>query len=155
MIGIISDTHDNMPLISKAVDFFNERKVELVLHAGDFVSPFTSRVFKNLHMPLIGVFGNNDGDRVTLNGFFKGIAEIHPGWIRYEHSNKIIYLTHRPLPSCPEDCDLYVYGHTHEPVIKNGTPVVVNPGECAGWLSEKCTVALADLEKREAELIEL
>jgi len=33
-IGIISDTHDNLPQIKKAVEIFNREKVELVLHAG-------------------------------------------------------------------------------------------------------------------------
>ncbi len=47
-IGIISDTHDNLALIKKAVTFFNGEKVDLVLHAGDFVSPFTALEFKNL-----------------------------------------------------------------------------------------------------------
>jgi putative phosphoesterase len=37
MIGIISDTHDNLPAIKRAVDLFNEKNVDLVLHAGDFV----------------------------------------------------------------------------------------------------------------------
>ncbi|HCL90984.1 MAG TPA: YfcE family phosphodiesterase, partial [Candidatus Atribacteria bacterium] len=48
-IGIISDTHDNLPKIKKAVGIFNREKVELVLHAGDFVSPFTFLEFKNLN----------------------------------------------------------------------------------------------------------
>ncbi|MFH1416224.1 MAG: metallophosphoesterase [Elusimicrobiota bacterium] len=155
MIGIISDTHDNLPVISKAVDLFNERKVELVLHAGDFVSPFTVRAFKSLNAPMTGVFGNNDGDRETLIKFFEGVAEISAGWKKIELGDKKIILTHRPLPEVPQDCDLYIYGHTHEPVIENGSTIVVNPGECSGWLSGRCTVAIADLNKREAELIEL
>jgi predicted phosphodiesterase len=39
-IGIMSDTHDNMPQIKKAVRLFNERGVVHVIHAGDFTSPF-------------------------------------------------------------------------------------------------------------------
>jgi putative phosphoesterase len=103
-----------------------------------------------------GVFGNNDGDRITLNKFFKGIAEIMPGWIKIEHNGKIIYLTHRPLPAAPPDCDLYVFGHTHEPVVeKNEKSLIINPGECSGWLSHKSTVALVDLDNKEAELVEI
>jgi predicted phosphodiesterase len=41
LIGIISDTHDDMSIIRKAVDLFNEREVGYVLHAGDLISPFT------------------------------------------------------------------------------------------------------------------
>ncbi|MCD6495052.1 metallophosphoesterase family protein, partial [Candidatus Bipolaricaulota bacterium] len=38
-IGIISDTHDNMPKIAAAVRLFNEEHIDLVVHAGDFISP--------------------------------------------------------------------------------------------------------------------
>jgi len=38
IIGIISDTHDNLPEIEKAVKLFNQKKVGFVLHAGDFVA---------------------------------------------------------------------------------------------------------------------
>ena len=65
-IGIMSDTHDNLPLIRRAVDRMNEEEVDLVLHAGDFVSPFVIPALSDLEAPLIGVWGNNDGDRPHL-----------------------------------------------------------------------------------------
>ncbi len=39
LIGLMADTHDNIHLIDRAVERFNEEGVELVLHAGDYVSP--------------------------------------------------------------------------------------------------------------------
>ncbi len=66
LIGIMSDTHDNLPAIRKAVEFFNERNVDLVIHAGDYVAPFVARELKKLKAPLKGVFGNNDGERKGL-----------------------------------------------------------------------------------------
>ena len=66
MIGLIADTHDNLPLIDKAVTRLNEEKVEIVLHAGDYVAPFVVPRFKNLQAKLIGVFGNTDGAREML-----------------------------------------------------------------------------------------
>lgn len=62
-IGIISDSYDNLAQIAKAVRFFNKAKVELVLHAGDFIAPFTNRGFKELNSELIGVFGNMDAEK--------------------------------------------------------------------------------------------
>jgi len=41
VIGIISDTHDHMDNIRKALKIFKEKNVKVILHAGDFVSPFT------------------------------------------------------------------------------------------------------------------
>ena len=58
MIGIISDSHDNINAIRKAVELFNGKKVKAVLHAGDLVSPFTARAFKELESKLYFVFGN-------------------------------------------------------------------------------------------------
>ena len=48
MIGIMSDSHDNLTAIRKAVEFFNKKQVKAVLHAGDIISPFTVRAFKEL-----------------------------------------------------------------------------------------------------------
>lgn len=155
MIGIISDTHDNLPVIEKAVELFNSKEVDLVLHAGDFVSPFTARAFNSLKAPLKAVFGNNDGDPVTIIKFFGDGAEFYAGWIRINHKGKVIYLTHCPLPQPPSDCDLYVYGHTHQSVLEKGSCLIINPGECGGWLSNRPTIAMADLDTGEADIIAL
>ena len=50
MIGIMSDSHDNLDAIRKAVDAFNEAEVDLVIHAGDMISPFTSKEIKKLNL---------------------------------------------------------------------------------------------------------
>jgi putative phosphoesterase len=120
------------------------------------VSPFTADIFKELKMPMKGVYGNNDGDLLALSKKYKGIAEICQGWLKLEVGGKIIYLTHIPLPAPPSDCDLYIYGHTHEARIDNSNGcLTVNPGDCSGWVSDRTTVAVADLEKNEGEIIEI
>ena len=70
LIGAISDTHDNLPQIEKAVKYLNDQKVGLVLHAGDYVAGFVIPKFKQLNCKLIGVFGNNDGDHELLKKRF-------------------------------------------------------------------------------------
>ena len=45
----MSDTHDHMDNISKAVKIFNERNIDVLIHCGDYVSPFTFRAFDNLN----------------------------------------------------------------------------------------------------------
>lgn len=52
LIGIISDTHDNQDKTRKAIELFNSKGVEYVIHAGDYISPFTLKLFKEL-MPLL------------------------------------------------------------------------------------------------------
>jgi putative phosphoesterase len=70
LVGVISDTHDNLPLVDKAVKKLIDEKVELVLHAGDYVSPFVISHFKHFRSRFIGVFGNNDGDHEFLKRRF-------------------------------------------------------------------------------------
>ena len=76
-IGIMADSHDNLEKIAAAVEVFNNEKVELVLHAGDFIAPFTARPLKYLKCPLTGVFGNNDGEKFGLLKQFEGIGNIY------------------------------------------------------------------------------
>jgi predicted phosphodiesterase len=55
-----------MPMIEKAVKKLNKENVELVLHAGDYVSPFVIPKFKALNAKLIGVFGNKRAADLSL-----------------------------------------------------------------------------------------
>ncbi len=156
MIGIIADTHDNLDAIKKAVDYFNRIEIGLLLHAGDYVSPFTADIFKKLNAPMKGVYGNNDGDLPALARKYEGIAEISSGWLKIKREGRRIILTHLPLPEPPSGCDLYIYGHTHQSSIENsGSCITLNPGDCSGWVSGRATVATVDLEKRKAEIIEI
>ena len=49
----MSDTHDNLPMIDKAVERLNQEKINLVLHAGDYVSAFVMPRFKALNCKLV------------------------------------------------------------------------------------------------------
>ena len=71
-IGILADTHDNLPKIERAVRFFNKEKVDFVLHAGDFIAPFAVSKLKGLTCSWLGVFGNNDGEKNGLSGISEG-----------------------------------------------------------------------------------
>jgi len=164
LIGVISDTHDNMPMIEKAVKKLNEEKVDLVLHAGDYVSPFVIPKFKALNAKLIGVFGNNDGDHEFLKKRFSETenCEIRGRFAEIEVSGFKIALIHgdetellNALINC-ECFDAVIHGHVHSlGVRKKGKTLIVNPGEVCGYLSGKSTMALLDTEKREAKIIEI
>ena len=159
-IGIIADTHDNLPQIRKAVEIFNREKVELVLHAGDFVSPFTFLEFNNLNCPLKGVFGNNDGDKLYLQEKFKGIGELYPAPYNVNINNKNIIMLHKEkLIDALAESQKYkviIYGHTHRADLRKiGKTLIINPGECGGWLTGKSTIVLLDLVNLEAKIINL
>jgi putative phosphoesterase len=164
LIGVISDTHDNMPMVEKAVKKLNEENVALVLHAGDYVSPFVIPKFKALNAKLIGVFGNNDGDREFLKKRFSECpnCEIRGGFAEINAEGFKIALLHgdetellNALINC-ESFDAVIHGHVHNVgVRKKGKTLIVNPGEVCGYLSGKSTIALLDTEKREARTVGL
>ncbi|MHA1264231.1 MAG: metallophosphoesterase [Candidatus Helarchaeota archaeon] len=163
-IGVISDTHDHIENVKKAVNIFNNQSVIQVFHAGDIISPFVAPLaFKELKSPLTCVFGNNDGELLFLKEKFKEIgASIEGTQYTTEIEGKKIALFHtldRAILEAviqSQNFALIIHGHTHEAEIKKiNNVLVVNPGEACGYLTGKATIAIIDLEKLEATLIEL
>lgn len=155
-IGILSDTHDNLPKIEKAVKFFNQEKVDFVLHAGDFVAPFTIDKFKKLACDWQGVFGNNDGEKKGL--LAKSRGRIHAPPLRLRLAGKKITMVHdrNSLDLKKEKADLIIFGHSHKAEITRiGGKLIVNPGECSGWLSGRSSVAIVDLEASSAKIFKV
>ncbi|NIN53173.1 MAG: YfcE family phosphodiesterase [Nitrososphaeria archaeon] len=164
LIGMVADTHDNLPVVDMAVEELNRRKVELVLHAGDYVAPFVIPRLAGLKAKLIGVFGNNDGDcellrqkfrereRLEVRGYFARVSvdgmEIG---LLHGHQDELLkaLIDH-------ESFDIVVHGHSHEAeTLRKGKTMVVNPGELCGYLTGKSTFTVVDTDQMEAELIEL
>jgi hypothetical protein len=156
IFGILSDSHDNLPKITKAVDFFNSKKVDFVFHAGDFVAPFAIDKLKYLECEWLGVFGNNDGEKKGLAAKSKG--KIRKGPLRMKLKEKNIILVHdiKSINLSKEKSDIIIFGHTHKPeVVAGPRRLIVNPGECGGWLYGKSTVALADSDSLKARIIKI
>jgi hypothetical protein len=159
-IGIMADTHDNLTNIKKAVEIFNKEKIDLLLHAGDFVSPFTARELKNIKCSFIGVFGNNDGDKPLLINRFQLIGPIYPEPYKTNLDGKKIIVFHKNEVITDlvksQLYDIIIYGHTHQAEhYKEGRTTVINPGECGGWLTEKSTIALLKLPDLQVQFIDL
>ncbi|MEO7822152.1 MAG: metallophosphoesterase family protein, partial [Gemmatimonadaceae bacterium] len=60
-IGVMSDTHDRVPAITNLLERLSDKGVSIVMHAGDYCSPFSLAPFHERGMALLGVFGRNDG----------------------------------------------------------------------------------------------
>ncbi len=154
-IGIIADTHDNIHAIQKAVYFFNTLDVKYIIHAGDYVAPFSLKELMKLKAKFMGVFGNNDGERRGLHTVCKYIYE--PPYDILLNGRHII-VTHM-LESLSKrsmmNTDVVISAHTHIPEIKHRNPLYINPGECCGWLNNRSTVAVLDLETFHGEIVDL
>jgi putative phosphoesterase len=154
-VGILADSHDNLAALGKAVSVFNDAEVSLVCHAGDLISPFVSRQLKNLTMDFIAVYGNNDGERFGLSQVFPDQIHRAPHLLSSHH--KKILLLHEPdqldALKASGQYDCIIYGHTHEIDIQTGRTLVINPGECGGWVNGKRTVAIWDMESGKVVVI--
>jgi putative phosphoesterase len=163
-IGLLSDTHDNLPMVEKAVARLNGLSPDLVLHAGDFVAPFVIPRLAALSCPCIGVFGNNDGDRALLAARAResGNVEIRGCFTVRQAGGRSIALLHGTEPDALGEVagagifDAVVCGHSHRPSISEiGSTLVVNPGEVCGYLTGKGTIAVLETGRLEAEILEI
>jgi putative phosphoesterase len=163
-IGIMGDSHDNLGLMRRAVDRFNRDKVSHVLHTGDIVSPFAAKELGRLSCPFTVTFGNNDGERLMLRDVVMSLGgRLLWPLATLSIEGKRIALLHgedRDLVSAlarSGDFSLVACGHWHDPTVqktRNGD-LVVNPGETCGYLTGRATVAIADLETKDASIIDL
>ena len=164
LVGLISDTHDNLPMVDMAVKRLNEENVGLVLHAGDYIAGFVIPRFHKLKARLIGVFGNNDGDHDFLRRRFSENRrlELRGNFAEIEANDLRIALLHGDDTELletlinRESFDVVVYGHTHiAKIYRKGRTLVINPGEVCGYLTGKSALALLNTAKQEAKIIEL
>lgn len=139
-IAIMSDSHDHIWNMRKAVDRIRGTDIQMIIHCGDFVAPFMLKEMERADVPVHGVFGNNDGDQhqltqmaltelnnITLHGVI-GVVDADGFQIGFTH-----------LPEIGEGLahtgryQLVCFGHTHEYDDKSlGSTRLLNPGEIMG-----------------------
>src|SRR5512136_730837 len=163
-IGILSDTHDNLPMVDRAVTRIRGISPDLVLHAGDFVSSFVIPRLAALGCPCIGIFGNNDGDRAHLLAKAReaGNVEIRGCFAAGLLGGRSVALLHGHEEGALAEIagsgifEAVIYGRTHRPSVgENAGTLVLNPGEVCGYLTGKGTVAVLETGPLEAEILEI
>ncbi|MFW5973809.1 MAG: metallophosphoesterase [Natrialbaceae archaeon] len=134
LLGIVSDTHDNLDHVHAAVGLFEAEGVDRVVHCGDVVAPFSAAPFDSDAFDFSAVRGNNDGewalaDVVDDFGTYHGeCAELRVDGVDIA----VYHGTSEQLREALADSGAYdyvVHGHTHErTVVDHGETVRVNPG---------------------------
>jgi len=171
LIGVMSDSHDNIPNLKKALRVFGENNVKAIIHLGDIVSPFTLKELCNLEIPVYAVFGNNCGEKIFLSQVARecGVKLSSPPYQidLGDNPKRKILLIHGFGPkqqtvqmarilAKSDEYNAVLFGHTHEPLIeKHGNTILLNPGEVLGYLTGKASVALLDLSSLEGRIIYL
>lgn len=156
LIGVMSDSHDNLNEIRRALRLFQEKGVEHLIHAGDFVAPFALKAVLASGFPVTAVLGNNDGER---EGLSRICPTLHPAPHAFELAGCRILLAH-DINQCPAEersqADVVIVGHTHKPETRyEGKTLILNPGETGGWLNSRPTVALLDTATRGVSIVSL
>ena len=158
LVGVLSDSHDNLDQTEKARELFQTRQVSAVIHCGDFITPIVFDILAKLPVAFIGVFGNNDyKEALSARSRFQIKEEPY----RFELAGRKIFICHHrryveQLDESDYEIDLVLYGETHEPEIRRkGKCLIVNPGETCGWVTGTSTAAIVNLETLEAEIIRL
>ena len=160
-VGLIADTHDRLPAIAELVRQMQAAGVGMVLHAGDYCSPFSLKPFEDLHVSMAGVYGRNDGDpQGLLSRAQAGFgADLFESPHSFDIGGRRILLIHdigdvhnRSVTGH----EIVVHGNTHQQEMKTrGDTLIVNPGEACGWLHGTPSAAILDLDARQVEFLAL
>ncbi len=159
MIGIISDTHDNVINVLKAIKIFENADIDFIIHCGDVISPATARFFRGIHMKVVK--GNCDGDIEHIKQVLDEIAGEYLGEIgRLDILGKKILVYHGSDQGKlqefidKQEYDYILTGHTHKTRDeKIGKTRIINPG--AHYYGCENKVVLFDIENDKVEFVEL
>ncbi|RJX21618.1 MAG: YfcE family phosphodiesterase [Desulforudis sp.] len=139
IIGIVSDTHDNLHGWNSALEIFQREKVELILHCGDILEAHAKaesslcRAMNSSPIPVLAVRGNVDAnDHVALLNFPVVplvLVQDGPNRIIAVHGNLLADKASAYRQATSLSARFLVRGHTHIPEIerKNGV-YLLNPG---------------------------
>ena len=142
LIAVLSDSHDNIWNLDKALQAVRRTGAAHLLHCGDFVAPFImQQLAEGFDGPIHCVYGNNDGDPhsiVNVAGRWDRLT-VHGQSAELEIDGVRIAMNHYPEIARPLALsglyDLVCYGHNH---LQNweqvGNCQLANPGEIMGRL---------------------
>lgn len=159
-IAILSDTHDNLATLKKALVWIGDAGIDAVIHCGDVCGVESLEfIFDNFTGKIYLVLGNGDYRSSVLAAKNKGmfLDVVFCGEFgELEIGNKKIAFTHQlnfvELRNWAVKYDYIFYGHTHKPwKEKMGKCQIINPGNLAG-ISYSATFAVFDSESGKLEL---
>ncbi len=167
ILGVMSDSHDNLEAVSAALTIFRNENIEVLIHLGDIISPFTFMKIVEFPTRTIAILGNNDGDILSLKEIaIKAGAIIKQNIHLLSIGNIKILLIHgfgaveqtKEIIESIALADKYnviLYGHTHRIDTRSiGRTLVLNPGEACGYITGRRSVAIIDIPTMKYRIIE-
>jgi uncharacterized protein len=163
-IAIISDIHENFHNLILFLKKVKDFDVQKIIFLGDFMNNGIAKTLASSDIPVISIWGNNDGDRVAITKTaLSKESNLTVGFDTFdflEIDNRKIFITHYPLLAKPMaksgDFDAVFYGHDHKKNIDRvNNCIIVNPGEISAHTTGNASFALYDTKNNEAEIIEI
>ncbi|RDD54267.1 MAG: metallophosphoesterase [Candidatus Korarchaeota archaeon NZ13-K] len=167
ILGIISDSHDDVESLERALELFQRFGVDELIHLGDLISPFSLDPILNSGIPFRVLRGNNDAEVLVALKILEGGGTFHPSPVEVDLGGASFLLFHGFGDSeltkftaislaGSGRFDFILYGHTHEVHVEEiGETLVINPGELCGKLSGRKTAALLDTEAKKVEIFDI
>jgi len=158
LLGILSDTHNDIESLEIALSIFRERGIKTLAHAGDITSP---RMLEYLvEFDCYIVLGNGDiidTDVINWKASVLGLRPVEDK-IEFDFGGKKFLLFHgNNVPMYRQAVssgkyDYIIKGHTHhfENYITNQTRVI-NPG--AVYRHDEASIAILDVATDKVEKI--
>ncbi|PIR93289.1 YfcE family phosphodiesterase [Candidatus Falkowbacteria bacterium CG10_big_fil_rev_8_21_14_0_10_43_10] len=158
-IAIISDTHDNVPNLEKALAWMKENNIEQLIFCGDLCAPSILKevIAPNFPGAVHMVFGNVEDRELTpkVAGQFKNIKHYGDQGEMEIDGKKAAFAHYPELAKKLAETgkyDFVFYGHNHRAwTEKIGQTELLNPGTLAGMFA-KATFAVWDTKTGELEL---
>lgn len=157
-IGIISDSHDRIENLNKALDRL-KNSAKVLIHCGDFCAPFMMPELARFNRDVHCVFGNTDDRFTSVKKANESGIHLHGNTAKLELGGKKILVNHYPEIAqafvLTGEYDAVFYGHNHTAKKeKINNPFLVNPGDIMG-LNNKPSFAIYDTELNDVEIIGL
>ena len=162
-IGVLSDTHNNIGNLLKALRFFREQGITTLVHCGDMVNVSTAKQMSDFD--VIYVNGNMDQSPEAINDtlwFMNSNSETPGAVFSGEVGGVKIGVTHGHLDDKLEKLiksgdHAYVFtGHTHQRRDEMvGKTRVINPGALGGARNGPRTVCTVDLVGDHVRFVEI
>ena len=161
-IAVISDIHDNIWRLERALLDIAGENCDVLLCCGDLCAPFSlKQIAEGFGGPVHVVFGNNDGDKwlLTTIAAKAGNVMLHDTFFESEIGGRKVAMVHFPTVgralAASDKYDAVFYGHNHTQATERvGKTWLVNPGEIMGRFG-RSTYAIFDVERDEISVYEV
>lgn len=162
IIGILSDTHNNLKNLQKALDIFRSRGIQTLFHCGDLTGVEVARAMEGFQ--VICVLGNVDVASGEIRDAL--LALNSENYVGLQYTGRIggarIAATHGHLPGLVEELthsgqyDYVFKGHTHlHKDERIGFTRLINPGALGGLSLEPRQICVLDLDAATPEFIHI